>query len=615
MQSNQLIMIHKLLVAFLFAVSTFQFGYAQNGGNGKKVYADYHGTRYTREHDGMLGRWSFYDDTKQSATALKRLSYNADNILENGKNDVAAVSFPLAGMQSNLDPDFIEYQILTAKTAKIDGFFIEWGFPEHESTLLLNAMQNVAAKYNFEIGVNWCDGWLYYDWITKVNPNIKTRFDKTQHFKYSFQYLMDNVFSSSTSPKVNGKPVFYLFGGGITPQEYKSVISPENLKIPAGTKFPDVLRRVAEWGKIQNNTYIPADMGSVTKDWEALNMSTTAWIPARVRPMDSQFPLWDQYATKDDVIRFMQPFKDAVWDGPNPNNHIKSGFVTPGMDNRGCAGWGRGHFFYIPRENGKTYDEMWEFNLRSKDSLDMVLIASWSDYTEGHEIEPTVEDGYTALNSTLKYASQFKDEKVDTEGTKLPLKLFQIRKSSKFLKSVGIDSKELDAKLNEAAQFISNGKYEAAKLRLEELDKLVEPKSKSIKTTSYTQDKTLLMNGKKQNNGVFGVKDKLLIKLDSKLVNRLLKNHYTGFFTFEYLDDKVQKLELVSHTTKLSKSKFSVVSEIRTNNSKNWKSAKVELYNANIDLSKTFAEQSNFMFRGMGTVRNIKFSFNLHQIK
>ena len=27
------------------------------GGNGKKVYADYHGVRYTRQHDGKLGRW------------------------------------------------------------------------------------------------------------------------------------------------------------------------------------------------------------------------------------------------------------------------------------------------------------------------------------------------------------------------------------------------------------------------------------------------------------------------------------------------------------------------------------------------------------------------------
>ena len=39
-----------------------------------------------------------------------------------------------------------------------------------KTDILLREMQKVAAKYDFEIGVNWCDGWLYYDWITKLYP-------------------------------------------------------------------------------------------------------------------------------------------------------------------------------------------------------------------------------------------------------------------------------------------------------------------------------------------------------------------------------------------------------------------------------------------------------------
>ena len=110
-------------------------------GNGKKIYADYHGVRYTREHDGMLGRWSYYANTENSSTGRKTLCYNADLIQECGKREIAAVAYPLAGIQSNLDPDFIEYQILSAKAAKIDGFFIEWGFMHHENDVLLKAMQ------------------------------------------------------------------------------------------------------------------------------------------------------------------------------------------------------------------------------------------------------------------------------------------------------------------------------------------------------------------------------------------------------------------------------------------------------------------------------------------
>ena len=51
--------------------------------NGKKVYADYHGVRYTRQHDGQLGRWEMYANTSKSATGRKSLCYNADLILPN----------------------------------------------------------------------------------------------------------------------------------------------------------------------------------------------------------------------------------------------------------------------------------------------------------------------------------------------------------------------------------------------------------------------------------------------------------------------------------------------------------------------------------------------------
>lgn len=73
----------------------------------------------------------------------------------------------------------------------------------------LRAMQKVAEKYDFEIGVNWCDGWLYYDWITKIYPEINSRETKTEYMAKCYQYLVDSVFTGSTAPIVKGMPVFY----------------------------------------------------------------------------------------------------------------------------------------------------------------------------------------------------------------------------------------------------------------------------------------------------------------------------------------------------------------------------------------------------------------------
>lgn len=167
--------------------------------------------------------------------------------------------------------------------------------------------------------------------------------------------------------------------------------------------------------------------------WKEVGEIPTAWLPARVRTRDQAHAEWDNYATQDDVIEFMKPFRDSIWHSNNPAYTIKSGFAMPGMDNRGCAGWGRGHFYYIPRNNGETYQSMWKFCMAEKDSLDMMFIASWSDYTEGHEIEPTIENGDRELHTTLKYAAEFKDEQADERGLTLPLMLFRLRKEARFL--------------------------------------------------------------------------------------------------------------------------------------------------------------------------------------
>ena len=62
--------------------------------NGKKVYADFHGVRYTRQHDGKLGRWEMYADTEKSSTGRKSLCYNADLIDSEGRHEIAAVAYP-----------------------------------------------------------------------------------------------------------------------------------------------------------------------------------------------------------------------------------------------------------------------------------------------------------------------------------------------------------------------------------------------------------------------------------------------------------------------------------------------------------------------------------------
>lgn len=618
MKRNNIIVLSCLLI---FASSSI---YAQNG---KKIYADYHGVRYTREHDGMLGRWAYYANTEKSKTGRKTLCYNADNILDNGRHEIAAVNYPQIGMYSNLDPDYIEYQILAAKTAMIDGFFIEWGFMGHENDVLLKAMQKVAGKYNFEIGVNWCDGWVYYDWITERQPEINTREKKTAYYAKCYQYLIDSVFSGPTAPMVKGQPVFYLFGQGATPEEYQW--SYNQLVIPKSMKAPVPLRRWAEGGKLKNNVYIPVTASKAIDEWIKLGAVPSAWLPARVRPIDSLHPFWDHYGTQEDAIEFMKPFRDSVWNNDKPGYRIKSGFVMPGMDNRGCAGWrNSAHFVYIPRADGETYRKMWEFNLASKDKLDMMFIASWSDYTEGHEIEPTIENGDRELRTTLKYAAQFKEQNPDEKGLDLPLRLLKARKKWKFLHACGLETSLFPQKeLDDAALLISKAQYAKANARLKNIENKLNKIAGKINENKIMLSESGFKIKAADEKGQYQAKNGVDIYLDKAMIDKLSQNHYDGYISFEYLDEGYQNILLTSQTDRKPENlyqnvmltsqaghnpenPFEEIASIKKDDTKVWKKAKVKLFKENIVYKQG---EPSYRFSGDGIIKNISLSYVLYE--
>ncbi len=563
--------------------------------DGRKVYADYHGVRYTREHDGKLGRWEMYASTEKSAVGRKSLCYNADLIDDGGRHQIAAVHYPRVGMQSNLDEDYLEYQILSAKAAKIDGFFVEWGFLPHENDILLRAMQRVASKYGFEIGVNWCDGWLFYNWITRVRPEIDSREAKVGYMGRCYRYLVDSVYSSVTAATVKGRPVFYHFGPGATVDEWRSVLS------DAGdgglSRYGSLvgLRRWADWGTLENGVYVPVTRSEDIDAWKSVGEIPTPWIPARVRTLDPEHPLWDNYATEEDVIEFLKPFRDSVWMSPESTFVIKSGFAMPGMDNRGCAGWGRSHFFCIPRNGGETYESMWRFCLESRDSLDMMFIASWSDYTEGHEIEPTVENGYRELLTTLRNAARFKGEKYDESGLVLPERLFFCRKTAEFLAKCGRTegAEKINGILDRVALQVSRGKYRRASRNLDRAEKMADGLRASVKTD------TVVLSGLDRS-----------IWLDNELAGTLRHSHYSGTISFDYLDSGSDFLFVRSETSREPASAFSVVGKLRTDNSGEWKHAKIALCPENISyISGTPA----FEISGDVECRNVLLEYHIHR--
>jgi hypothetical protein len=601
-------MLSRLTHGILLACFLTGFPGSASGTAPKKVYADYHGVRYTREHDGKLGRWSMYAHTEASATGRRTICHNADNILPGGGHDIAAVDYPMAGMQSGLDPDFIEYQILTAKAGGIDGFFVEWGFFPHENHDLLRAMQRVAGRYGFEIGVNWCDQWLYYDWITQIHPEVATREEKTDYFARCYQLLIDSVlYGVATAPLVRGRPVFYLFCGAVSPEEY--LRAEAQLRYPEGQPRPGVLRRWAEWGTLDGERYVSVRHTRSNAAWSRAGLAPTAWIPARIRPRDAGHPLWDYYGTPDDAVAFMEPFRDSVWNVPS-RYPLRSGFVMPGMDNGGCAGWGHQHYYHISRDEGDTYRRLWEFTLESRDSLDMILIASWNDYTEGHEIEPTLRRGYREMETTLKYASEFKGVPADPSGLPLPLKLFRLRRQVKLWEDSGGNGSGYRTALDTIARQISRGEYARAHAGLTAAEEEIRARVESIPVRPVRLKGEEITTSVRPCRGTWRIVRSMDIDTDPSLRKILADRYYKGAVTFSYRDDGYGVFRITSETRREPVSDFRIVGEIRRDNSGRWKPARIELFARNIGIAEG---RPLLSLEGKAEIRDLALEFDIYR--
>lgn len=69
-QNNRLLLINK--ISFYEMHSSFYkyvFCSLLECSEWEKVYADFHGVRYTRQHDGKLGRWEMYANTENQVPA------------------------------------------------------------------------------------------------------------------------------------------------------------------------------------------------------------------------------------------------------------------------------------------------------------------------------------------------------------------------------------------------------------------------------------------------------------------------------------------------------------------------------------------------------------------
>lgn len=543
----------------------------------KKVYADYHSMRYTRKHDGRLGQWKYAGTAMRSKVPDRSINRNPDLTDEDGRHEMSGIARPIAGMQSVRDPDYVEYMVLSAKTAKIDGFMLEWGFPEHTADSDLKVLLKTAEQYNFEVGINWCDAWHFYDWIRQAHDDIRKREDILPYFKASLEYLLDNVYAKENSIRFDGRPLIFIFGGGLRENELKDVKKFISESIEKNGQ-PLLLARAPIWGEL-SKTDVQYETTADTEYYKQFD-GFFPWIPTRLRSGEGRaYKHWDRYADQKDCINYLRQAM-ALQISKNIKTAPLIGGVCPEMDNRGCASWGKHDLSYIPRNHGATYQAMWEENLRHKDELDLIFITSWNDFTENHQIEASYEHGFRELFTTEKYAADFKSLPSDPEGIELPLKLFKLRKEAEVYKILGFAAESFSAELDKIGTAISHGCYQEAKHGIMQAEETI--KKRKAETKSFpvcTELKSCQNRNAHETFTVYSIPETSSLPLEKAAAELYLE--------FTYKDAPGELIvSAPSRREDCEDGDFSVICSLTRSGSGEFKKARVRIYPENTDFKE-----------------------------
>ena len=327
-----------------------------------------------------------------------------------GQRQIASKYHPLIGPYDSGDPHVLEYHLLLMKLAGIDGVIVDWyGLTDYRDYAILNRntfrllQQCQRLKMKFVI--------CYEDQTIPALVEAKriTTAERVTHAVNEIDWLSKYWFRSGSYVKLDGRPVLLSFGhSGLTGEEWTQCLS--RLQNPVAYFSQDIRREGAMGG-----FGWPAPKGGMVQVDRFLEASSNwpAAIPAA-------FP------------RFDDIYRDA------------------GVGDR---------YPKLSDNFGRTFQSTLQKALDSNPRV--IQIATWNDWGEGTQIEPSVEFGYRDLEHLQSLRRSQKDRPAAAD-LRLPLRLLQLRRTV----ARANDQNALD----QIAQLISSGAINEARRRLDEAD-------------------------------------------------------------------------------------------------------------------------------------------------
>ena len=297
-------------------------------------------------------------------------------VIVDGERDIASNYYPLIGPYGSSDPAVIEYHLLLMKYAGADGVLVDWygqqGTNPDVGSLLANS--NALIDRTDDAGL---------DFAVILEDRFAASADQVGA---NVGYAAANYFD---------RPNYVRTGAGNEP--LMGVFGPIRFESPD------------QWGRILGAAGEPVTF--LTLPYESAEAGSAA---------DGEYHwIWedenqdDYYARLDNFYRERAPGLDTVM-----------GVAYPGFDDFFPEGGIGGTGFKIPTNGTETFGQTLELARQYDDQVDILQLATWNDFEEGTQIEPTREQGFDMLVRLQEFLGvpygQFELEQV--------LRLYNLRK-------------------------------------------------------------------------------------------------------------------------------------------------------------------------------------------
>lgn len=314
--------------------------------------------------------------------------FDPKRLLWDGRREVAAHDTPLIGLYDSGDPSALECQVLLMKLAGIDGVILDWYGPEagldhgqlhHNAQKLIPLLRKAGLRF----AVCYEDQSL----ARRIDAGLIRPEESVARARAALRWLEDNWFKEPEYVRQEGRPALLMFG-------------PQHLK-PA--EWTQVRESIATQPLVYGLAHLAKNFGLD---------GSFAWPPVSGGKTVSTA----QWGRELDALDARRNAGERVISAAFPGFH--DAYAQAGLH----ASYGR-----IDDRDGRTFSET--LGRALKESPDLVQLATWNDYGEGTQIEPTRQQGFRYLETVQKARRHAggPSSKFTAADLRLPITLYRAR--------------------------------------------------------------------------------------------------------------------------------------------------------------------------------------------